>query len=91
MDDALGPRTLLPVSVDMGHDVVAHQLLPLLCHIVVNVVRKSLQLINLFLCNMYCISLLAYRSERGLWYLSFIKFSSYCFSYWIPSLLNTSL
>ena len=51
MDDALGPRTLLPVSVDMGHDVVAHQLLPLLCHIVVNVIRKSLQLINLFLCN----------------------------------------
>ena len=94
MDDPLGFGALLPIGVDMGHNVVAHQLLPLLRHLVINILRMcslssaicssvigspssfsvSARAIHSFLQvrnflsgeKIYCISLLAYRSESGL-------------------------
>jgi len=44
MDDACRLGTLLAVSVDMAHDVVAHQLLPLDGDFIVDVVHMSFQL-----------------------------------------------
>ena len=44
MDDACCLGALLAVSVDVAHDVVAHQLFPLDGHFVVDIVHMSFQL-----------------------------------------------
>ena len=49
VNDPLCLGALLAVGVDVGHDVVAHQLLPLLRHIVVDVVRVAFQLLDLLI------------------------------------------
>ena len=49
MDDPLGVGTLEAVGVYVGHNVVAYQLFPFLCHIEVNIVLVGLQLIDLLL------------------------------------------
>jgi len=51
MDDSPGLRALYTVSVNMGHHIVPHFFLPLLCHIVIDLVLMGLQLIDLFLRN----------------------------------------
>ena len=49
MDDSLRLRALHSVCIYMGHDIVAHHLLPLLRHLIVDIVRMGLQLIDLLL------------------------------------------
>ena len=51
MDDALCLGALHTISVHMGHHIVAHQTLPLLCHIVINVIGMLLQLVDLLIGN----------------------------------------
>ena len=47
MDDSLCLRTLYAVGIDVGHDVVADHLLPLLCHVIVDIVRMAFQFLDL--------------------------------------------
>ena len=49
MDDALRLRALAAVSVDVGHHVMAHFLLPGLRHIIIDIVLMAFQLVNLLL------------------------------------------
>ena len=42
MDNALCLRALLTVSINVGHHIVAHQTLTLLCHLVVDILSVSL-------------------------------------------------
>ncbi len=51
MNDPLRFRALLSVGIYMRHDIVAYQLLPLLCHFIVYVVHVFFQFINLLLCD----------------------------------------
>ena len=51
MDNARCLRTLLSVCVDMAHNIVTHQLLALLCHIVIDIGDMLLHLVDLFLRN----------------------------------------
>ena len=51
MDDALRFRTLYPIRVNMGHHVMAHDALPLLGHVIVNVLRVRFQFLNLLVGN----------------------------------------
>ena len=51
MDDSLCLRALHSIGIDMGHHVMADHFFPFLCHVIIDVIRVSLQLINLFLGN----------------------------------------
>ncbi len=49
MNDPRCLRTLLSVGVYMAHDIVPHQLLSFLRHLVIDIICVRLQLVNLFL------------------------------------------
>ncbi len=51
MNNALRLRTLLSVSIHMAHHVMTDLFLPLLCHIVVDIVRVRFQFVYLLLGN----------------------------------------
>ena len=51
MDNTFRLRTLDTICVDMGHNIVTHQLLSLFCHFKINLVLVLLQFVNLFLCD----------------------------------------
>ena len=51
MDDSLRLRTLLTISVDMGHNVMTHKLFPFSCNIVIDVIRMCLKLFDLLVRN----------------------------------------
>ncbi len=51
MDDPLRLRALYAVGIDVGHDVMAHFLLPRLRHLVIDVLRMGFQFVDLFLRN----------------------------------------
>ena len=51
MDDSLCLGTLDPVCIHVAHHIMAHFLFTGLCHIIINIVRMGLQLLNLFVRN----------------------------------------
>ena len=51
MDDSLCFRTLYTVSIHMGHNIMTALLLTGFCHVIIDVLLKLFQFINLFLGN----------------------------------------
>ena len=51
MNDPCRLRTLQAVSIDMTHHIMPHFLLPLPGHLIVDILRMGLQLVDLFLCD----------------------------------------
>ena len=49
MDDARCLWTLLPISIHMAHDIMAHKLLALPCHLIIDILGMCLQFVNLLL------------------------------------------
>ena len=51
MDDTCRFRTLLPISIDMAHDIMAHLFFTRSRHLVIDILRMALEFVNLLLCN----------------------------------------
>ena len=49
MNNSLCLRTLYAVSIYMRHDIMTDDLLPLLCHLIVDIILMCLQLCDLFI------------------------------------------
>ena len=64
MDDACGLRSDLAEGVNMCHNVMAHFLLALLCHFIINVVDVGFHLVDLLLCNRQTKLLLSLRERN---------------------------
>ena len=61
MDDPLGFGALLPIGVDMGHNVVADKTFSFFCHIIIDVLCMCFQFLDLLVCNVqsklfFCLS-----------------------------------
>ena len=51
MNDSFSLRTLYAICIDMGHNIMTDDFLPLLCHVIVDIIRVTFQLFDLLVCD----------------------------------------